>query len=147
MTIGELEKRIYELVPETEIIVYGGDLAAVRERLLIRPDFLKKILAVWSPSGGVGKTEVAKNLALAAGTSFRVTLLDANLCNPDIAQHLGLGYQKGYTLSTALELWAENRLTSNTLGKILLPYENIRVLVGSEDVIEQSDYSPCSSGI
>ncbi|GAX91251.1 hypothetical protein EFBL_2917 [Effusibacillus lacus] len=101
-----------------------------------------KIVAVWSPSGGVGKTEIAKNLALTAGQTYRVILLDANLCNPDIAEHLGLYYEQGKTLSAALQLWNEKRLTPGALRKILQPYQKISVLVGSEDTIEQTDYSP-----
>lgn len=142
LSIQEMEQRIKELSPETELYVYRGELHTIADGILAKPKMLQKIVSVWSPSGGVGKTEIAKNLALAAGSDYRVVLLDANLCNPDIAEHLGIPYQKGHTLTAALALWNENRLTPGLLRKILLPYGNIQVLVGSEDVIEQTDYSP-----
>lgn len=141
-TAAEMEQRIKELSPETEIWMYRGDFQPIVAGILAKPDLLQKIVAIWSPSGGVGKTEIAKNLALAAGIDFKVILLDANLCNPDIADHLGIPYRRGHTLSTALALWNENRLTPGVLREVLLSYEKIQVLIGNEDAIEQSDYSP-----
>jgi MinD-like ATPase involved in chromosome partitioning or flagellar assembly len=141
-TAEEMEQRIKELSPETEVWIYQGTCQPIVAGILAKPDLLQKIVAVWSPSGGVGKTEIAKSLALAAGAEYRVILLDANLCNPDIAGHLGIPYRKGHTLSTALSLWTENRLTPGLLREVLLPYDKIQVLIGNEDAIEQSDYSP-----
>lgn len=138
----QLQSRIMDIIPGVQIIVYRGDFAPIGEHLLRKVNVLKKVISVWSPCGGVGKTEIAKNLALAAGTDYRVILLDANLCNPDIAEHLGIGYKKGHTLSAALELWTENRLTTAALRSLLHPFGSIQVLVGSEQLIEQTDYSP-----
>lgn len=142
LTRQEMEQRIKELSPETEVYIYRGEFESITAGILGQQNLLQKIVSIWSPSGGVGKTEIAKNLALAAGSEYRVVLLDANLCNPDIAEHLGIPYQKGNTLSAALELWAENGLTPGRLRQVLLPYQNIQVLLGSEDAIEQTDYSP-----
>lgn len=142
LSVQAIKEKIKELSPETKIIVYSGELYSIIAGILTKPGLLHKIVAIWSPSGGVGKTEIAKNLALTAGTGFRVILVDANLCNPDIAEHLAIKYQRGHTLSTALELWSEDKLTPDTLQNVLLDYGTIRVLVGSDDVLEQSDYSP-----
>jgi len=50
-----------------------------------------RVLAVMSGKGGVGKTAVASNLALAlAGRGLRVGLLDADLNSPAVAKVLGL---------------------------------------------------------
>lgn len=143
LSFEDFQVRIKQALPETELLVHsGGDAALVGDSLLPKHSLLNKIIAVWSPCGGVGKTEIAKNLALAAGSSHRVILVDANLCNPDIGQHLGLHFKRGQTLSAALELWSEKRSLSGSLRKALMPYRNIRVLIGCEDAIEQSDYSP-----
>lgn len=51
-----------------------------------------RVVTVFSPKGGVGKTFIATNLAvmLAAKTPFKVAIVDLDLNSSDIAVHLGL---------------------------------------------------------
>ncbi len=67
------------------------ELAVVRGRVDARLESVDRVLAVMSGKGGVGKTAVATNLALAlAGRGLRVGLLDADLNSPTVAKVLGL---------------------------------------------------------
>ncbi|MCW8858087.1 MAG: Mrp/NBP35 family ATP-binding protein [Deltaproteobacteria bacterium] len=54
-------------------------------------DSVKQVLAVASGKGGVGKTTIAVNLALAlAGSGMKVGLLDADIYGPNVPIMLGL---------------------------------------------------------
>jgi ATP-binding protein involved in chromosome partitioning len=67
------------------------DAEAVRERVLANLGSVARIVAVASGKGGVGKSAVAVNLALAlAQRGLRVGLLDADLHGPSVAKMLGL---------------------------------------------------------
>ena len=67
------------------------ELALVRARVDARLADVGRVLAVMSGKGGVGKTAVASNLALALGArGLRVGLLDADLNSPTVAKVLGL---------------------------------------------------------
>ena len=55
---------------------------------------IKHILAVSSGKGGVGKSTVATNLALALGRKGKVGLLDADIYGPSIPRMLGALSQK-----------------------------------------------------
>ena len=79
----------------------GDDRAGARRR---RPeagrapvDGVKNIIAVGAGKGGVGKTTVAVNLAVAlAATGSRVALLDADMYGPNVP--IMLGFEKGLRL-------------------------------------------------
>jgi ATP-binding protein involved in chromosome partitioning len=55
---------------------------------------VKNIIAICSGKGGVGKSTVATNLALAIGHKYRVGLLDADIYGPSIPRMLGALQQK-----------------------------------------------------
>jgi ATP-binding protein involved in chromosome partitioning len=55
---------------------------------------VKKIIAVCSGKGGVGKSTVATNLALSLGHKYKVGLLDADIYGPSIPRMLGALNQK-----------------------------------------------------
>jgi ATP-binding protein involved in chromosome partitioning len=55
---------------------------------------VRRILAVSSGKGGVGKSTVATNLALALAKKFKVGLLDADIYGPSIPRMLGALNQK-----------------------------------------------------
>ncbi|WP_395670966.1 P-loop NTPase [Phenylobacterium sp.] len=60
-----------------------------------RPPHVRKVIAVASGKGGVGKSTVAVNLAVAlSGLGHRVGLLDADIYGPSAPQMLGLNDQE-----------------------------------------------------
>lgn len=59
---------------------------------------VKKILAISSGKGGVGKSTLASNLALALSKKFKVGLLDADIYGPSVPRMTGtLGQRPGIT--------------------------------------------------
>jgi ATP-binding protein involved in chromosome partitioning len=67
------------------------DIASVRRRVAARLAPVARVIPVMSGKGGVGKSAVAVNLALAlAGRGLDVGLLDADLHGPSVAKMLGL---------------------------------------------------------
>jgi ATP-binding protein involved in chromosome partitioning len=68
-----------------------GQVVAQRERLASRLMSVKRLVAVMSGKGGVGKSSVAAGLAAAlAARGDRVALLDADLNGPSLPRILGL---------------------------------------------------------
>lgn len=67
------------------------EIAALRGRIRERLHDVDRVIAVTSGKGGVGKSAVAVNLALAlARRGLRTGLLDADLQGPSVAKMLGL---------------------------------------------------------
>src|SRR3989441_12621851 len=67
-------------------------MAAMRERMRMaqRMGRVKHKLVVMSGKGGVGKTSVAVNLAVALAADSQVGLLDADVTGPDVPKLMGL---------------------------------------------------------
>ncbi len=91
-------------VEEVEIKISSHVRATQRERTMIPG--VKKVIAVGSGKGGVGKSTVSVGLALAlAETGAKVGLMDADIWGPNIPQMLGVQnppQQKGDKLSPAI---------------------------------------------
>jgi ATP-binding protein involved in chromosome partitioning len=67
------------------------DLAVVRARVDTQLDGVRCVIAIMSGKGGVGKSAVAVNLAVAlARRGQRTALLDADVNSPSLAKMLGL---------------------------------------------------------
>lgn len=69
----------------------GGQVAAQRQRVAARLAQVRRVVAVMSGKGGVGKSYVTAALAaaMAAGDSVRVGVLDGDLRSPTVARLLG----------------------------------------------------------
>lgn len=105
-----------------------------------RSRFLNHAIGYWCV-GSNGKTVLALNQAIYLGKNMKVLLMDLNLVNPDIADYLNIGYQKGKTLYDAYQAYLNKDLTAETLEEIFIERHGIKVLVGNPDVITQGDFS------
>ena len=56
----------------------------------------RKVLAIFSPKGGAGKTVTAANIAAALATTFgkKILLIDTNVTNPSLGLHFNILYPK-----------------------------------------------------
>lgn len=105
-----------------------------------RSRFLNHVIGFWCV-GSNGKTEISKNLALHLGKNMRVLYLDFNLVNPDVGDHLGIGFPQGKTLYDCLQAYQNNNLTVEVLENMFTDHHGIKVLVGVPDVLTQGDFS------
>ncbi|MEY4503722.1 MAG: hypothetical protein RL154_10, partial [Pseudomonadota bacterium] len=91
-----------------------------------RAQYAKKIIAVTSGKGGVGKSTISTNLAVAlAQKGFKVGLLDADIYGPDIPRMMGL--------SGAKLKWGDVKM---------LPSENFGVKIMSVGMTTPTDDTP-----
>jgi ATP-binding protein involved in chromosome partitioning len=92
-----------------------------------RAPYAKKIIAVTSGKGGVGKSTVSTNLAVAlAQKGYKVGLLDADVYGPDIPKMTGVH---------------EEKLTWNNENKIV-PSENFGIKIMSVGLTTPSEDTP-----
>ena len=94
--VKSVSKAIVILTAERAAPVSAPDTSAKGKRLEL--PHLKKIIAVASGKGGVGKSTVAANLAVAlAALGQKVGLLDADIYGPSVPKLLGIPHQKPET--------------------------------------------------
>lgn len=78
---------------------------------------IKKIIAVASGKGGVGKSTVAFNLAIALAQAGRKTgLLDADIYGPSVPRLTGVGFKKPETKDGKLQPLAAHGLKLMSMG-------------------------------
>lgn len=80
-------------------------MAAMRERMKMaqRMSKIKHKIVVMSGKGGVGKTTVAANLAVALATEHKVGLVDADVTGPDVPKLMGVEDAHVKATETGLE--------------------------------------------
>lgn len=102
--------------------------------------FEKKIVVVTGAVGGIGKTDLSINLAVRfSEQGFKTILCGFNLQNDDLTRRLGLEYKRGKKLTTAFELYSNDRLSYAALEDIMQKYRKLDVLVGIEKPEERQD--------
>jgi pilus assembly protein CpaE len=99
-----------------------------------------KIVTVYNPTGGIGTTTIAVNLATAlAGRGKMTALADLNPFSSDIAAFLDL--TPAYTLSS-LQL-PEKRISANHLMNIMTRHTSgMHVLCGNDEIDVSSEVTP-----
>lgn len=96
--------------PETEV---KGNIKAVFKKETVEPESnplpkVKHIIGVSSGKGGVGKSTVASNLAVAlASKGYKVGLLDADIFGPSVPKMFGVEDQELYMVNQEGRDWIE----------------------------------------
>ncbi|AVF28920.1 AAA family ATPase [Paenibacillus larvae] len=136
-TVDQEKKEIAESTTSRELIFNKS----VEESADIRERYLGNVIGIWGAAGGIGKTEIAKNLAIHLANNMKIALLDFNLVNPDIGDQLGIGFPKGQTLYDAYQAYIAGSLSIASLDRMFVDYHGVKVLVGIPDALTQSDLS------
>ncbi|MGQ9889793.1 MAG: AAA family ATPase [Aggregatilineales bacterium] len=106
-------------------------------RLIDSGAWQRQDIAIWSPKGGVGKTFLAREIAVTLGVlaDRRVLLIDADMNCGDQHTHLGLRTDRNvYSLATVFKANG-NTLTPAMVQQHLTRYQgNLQVLVGVFDM-------------
>ncbi len=105
----------------TPVAARGGVVAATRGAAPMRP--ARGIVAVASAKGGVGKSTVAVNLAVAAAKSgLRVGLLDADIFGPSIPTMMGtVGIKPQLNAQKKMQPLLAHGVSTMSLGYIVDP--------------------------
>jgi len=91
-----------------------------------------KLIAVYSPKGGVGCTTIATNLALALGSRPKasVALIDLDLQFGDVGAALDL-----HSVNTVAEILKADTISPELIGETFVRHESgVRVLLAPEDL-------------
>ena len=109
VTLSMQNDEAYEILRQRIADLFGGDVEVRRKAMMKKKDihyghtanpnnrapYAKRVIAVTSGKGGVGKSTVSVNLAVAlAQKGFKVGLLDADVYGPNIPRMLGTADEK-----------------------------------------------------
>jgi pilus assembly protein CpaE len=98
------------------------------------------VIAVYNPSGGMGTTSIAVNLAASLATAGEsVALVDLNLFSGDVTTFLDLAPR--YTLANVTTRWGQ--VDASFLKSVMVPHASgIQVLCGPTDLEEADGVQP-----
>ena len=109
VTLSMQNDEAFEILQQRIADLFGGDVEVKRKAMAKKKDihyghtanpnnrapYAKRVIAVTSGKGGVGKSTVSVNLAVAlAQKGFKVGLLDADVYGPNIPRMLGTADEK-----------------------------------------------------
>lgn len=117
-------------------------------QIVDRGGWRRQTVAFWAPSGGVGKTTLAVNVAVVLGVvaNKRVLLADADMNKGDVHLLLDLEGEERNIYALAKQLVTFGSMTALDVKRFLIPYRqsNLSVLVGIPQTWMASD--PCLAG-
>ena len=122
---SRVKKALLEAGAKTALITVSGDIISHRvQRTLKTLANVKNIIAVSSGKGGVGKSTVAANLALAlAAEGARVGVLDADIYGPSQPTMLGAEGQPTSADGVNMDPIEAQGLQINSIGFMISPDE------------------------